>query len=440
MRFFIICVLIAVLNNDSTATAENPPSSEGGNGRNNVKITDLDMDSLYIIAEMLDFMDFLHLVQLDRKLSYVATETWRRKYNTISIVRADYIDKYYRRQFNEKPGKRVELHNFSLIKDILKHFGCVLKRCSVAGHNIKPDRAPIVSEYINRYASNSLEYLSMGPIREDTLQKFTQPFNELKELSLDVYELKQIKTGNLSLSQMCPKLKKLTMFFDTDVDYSYFAEELPHMDDLYVAISDRARNQSHQIEEFLRLNSQIKTCYVQYAPHGFVEAVAKFLPNILNLTLLHVGNDTAHFEYVTHFEMLTYDPIHVERITFSNVESLKLRYAQVNFNSWIEFFHNNQNISKLHMFLWYDDNVVPLVELTAELPNLIEMKFDSSSPVSVDTIIQFIENHEKLMIFQFTIAKFELDDFNMLRVRFENEWRIQEIENHWKGFSFERIL
>lgn len=77
---------------------------------------------------------------------------------------------------------------------------------------------------------------------------------------------------------------------------------------------------------------------------------------------------------------------------------------------------------------------VPLVQLTANLPNLIEVNARCTSG-SVENIDQFFADHNKLMKFQFMKDRVESEERERIRERFADDWHIEDFEN---GLLFER--
>lgn len=80
------------------------------------------------------------------------------------------------------------------------------------------------------------------------------------------------------------------------------------------------------------------------------------------------------------------------------------------------------------MVEFYTLENVPLVRLTSELGNLVDVMVESSNNIGVETIVEFVEGHEKLMKFLFTLRA-PNQHFLMLQQRLGSKWNIRRIHN-----------
>lgn len=92
----------------------------------------------------------------------------------------------------------------------------------------------------------------------------------------------------------------------------------------------------------------------------------------------------------------------------------------------------------LHLRVFYARGNRQLVQLTAELRNLVEITLQCFEYIDSEIIGELIENHEMLMQFQFMAVEFANEDLDILRWRFEHDDIVQDLPIGWKGLSFER--
>lgn len=276
-------------------------------------------------------------------------------------------------------------------------------------------------------------------INEDTLQQFTVPFNELEHLVL-VIKSKTIAHGFMSFDKLLPKLSQMHLFLYSDVDYSFIDCELQYLEHLVLGVSSDAQNRTYQIDALLRKNTQIRYIEIAFFPTDYLKVINVLLPKLENLTLQHldIGNESIQFEHVKCFTLQSSGLQSLRNLSFPKLEVLSMKFAAPYLNSWIDFFKRHPNISKLHITDTHNPVWNPLLQLSANLPNLNEILIDSLNYIPVDTISEFIERNNKLMSVKIAIFKFNKADGDVLRKKFQHEWDIDDFSTNFQGLSFER--
>lgn len=127
-------------------------------------------------------------------------------------------------------------------------------------------------------------------------------------------------------------------------------------------------------------------------------------------------------------------PGSVGQLLFPRIESLKFYYWPEFFDVWCEFFKNHQHLQKLHLLLGLtrdfttQEKPIQLVQLTADLCDLIEIIMHYSKSISVDDVSIFAQNHPKLLKATFIASSVITGkvDVSSFRERLGNEWIVAD--------------
>lgn len=406
-----------------------------------LKLSDLNEDVLYLILDCMHFMDLLSIVEAIPNLSSLAISILRQRHYGVDICNAYPDDDFYGRKFSDDLiDRRFKINNFQLSLRVLKHFGSAIKWLRIQNGFILQQKADIIADSINKYASESLTSLQLGSVYTDTFHRFTVPFKNVQELSFTI-ETKTLANDFKPLNQTFPNVQSLNMYLRSNVNTSFIDCKLMQLKHLFLGVTDEAWPQREHFENLMRRNQQIRQIELRFLPQNYIEVVNAILPKIENLTIFDnfdIGNNQIHFENVKFFDLSSQSSRSIVNLSFSHLEILKAHYSSKHFQEWIDFFNHNKNISELHLYEHFDDRTVPLMELTAILRNLSALSLELNNWISVETVCQFIEHNNKLKHFQFVTPRFVESDAIRLKERFADEWHIQEIGNNWTGLSFER--
>lgn len=75
------------------------------------------------------------------------------------------------------------------------------------------------------------------------------------------------------------------------------------------------------------------------------------MPKLENLTLssFDIGKDSLHIEHVKHVVLYETAPFSIEKLSFSNLQSLKMYYASSLMDEWMQFFKQHSNFKRLDL-------------------------------------------------------------------------------------------
>lgn len=407
----------------------------------NLNFLELNQDVLHLIIEELNFIDLLNAAKVNQNLAFITTNVFHRRYlnYTVEIIRDDVDER-------EKCGilpleKRLKIYDYELSLNLLRYFMCVIQKLVIKNELLESGHSTIISRLVNEYSTQHMTSLKLGSLQEDTLAQFTAPFEAVEDFECTI-KVKNIEAKILPFIELFPRLRQLNLRLQFGVDFSYIDCELPHLEYLDIFVFNDAWKQNASIEGLIRKNPQIK-CLVSYGfPSNYAKVLNKLLPHLEKLTLhgLDIGNETLRFENVKHFTSVVASPISIEQLSFPRLESLTFHYWTSFLNAWISFLERHQHLTKLHVNEFHFTGRVQLVELTNGLNNLVEMSMECCSFISAEDLTNFIENHPKLMKFEFSVLDFKNNPsvIRNIRERFGNEWNVTEFNGDQYGLALER--
>lgn len=436
-------------NNDDVEAidGDSPLNIRNGTEGGKIKFTGLYIDVLLHIFEYLDLNDLLNVAEANSKLSIPASMAFRSRKAKLVITGAN-SKRRITHDYDYNPfTDNFEINNFKLILKTFKHFGGAIQRLDIIVNYISNEtRAAIINQCVNKYASKSLNQLSLGSIYKDTLDQFTVPFEAVENLLIGIGKGVN-ENRHLPLNELFPKLRSLNLLLHTNTDYSPIVCEFPLLNNLSLYMSEDAWRREAQIFELLGKNRHIQSINVEFHRGAFVRFDLKLMNQLLvNLEHLsvgnfNIGNESVHFEHVKRLRWERSNSTSIDRLSFARLESLKIdEYRRHEFQVWSEFFRKNVNLSRLHMCLLDETGYLQLVDLTSNLPNLTKLTIiQCYDMIYIDVIGQLINNHRNLEKLIFWTDKSIKNEVNILREQFANEWNIKDVEfARWDGVSFER--
>lgn len=447
MNFKSILLLTSLLYNHISSeelaeknVSKNENQVEIRSENDKIKFIDLCDDVQFLIFERLDFIDLMNLIDAIPQTYSLAIEFISKYEILISDVFQAGIPKFYCNAHR----KRIEIHNIDLLCDVLKRFGDSIHKIEDLTHYGDPDQLAIISRSINEYGQDSLTCLELGEIKKNAFEQFTVPFKRLEDLTFTV-RAKQFRNGSLPVNKLFPNLRRLNIISKSNekIDFSYIVGHFPLLQELHMKglTNLNTLEQRKQMDEFIRENPQIRTIEVESSPDDYTKFLAETLPNLESLKLdnFNVWGDDVQIESVKHFNLNFFSPNAIDKLTFSHLESLEIKYSVQLFKSWLEFFKNHHDLSRLHVEVFHNERDVRLDELMNEMPNLVEISFNCLRCVNTEMVTQIIKNHKNLMKFKF-LTLMPQDDLSILRKRFDYDWDIYDVKSCWNGLLFERKM
>lgn len=451
---YIFVIQILLLNDGAKSSAqanseilscEVHPRTLRRNEYEKIKFSDLPEDVFYVIFEQMDIDGLLTVFKanLTNTLSFVAIKTFQRIYRdySVDLMRAYPDNDIYHdcEAFHvDSSSKRIEVYKFEAGSDLLQHFGCAMHKIEIQNQFFEVNESAVVSRFINEFARDSLTHLNLGYIKVDTFEHFRFAFDGVEDLTL-VIETEQIQNIKKFLNESFPNVQRLELSLNADIDYSFIECRFNQLKHLTLNVLPFAWNRAHQFTAFMKLNPHIKTAEIERFPPDLVKQLDELLPNVETLTLeiYDDNNEPVHFSNVRDFTLYTNNGRFIENLSFERLESLQIQYIPELFDAWIRFFLRHNDLQRLHLNERFQRPNIDLLEFTAALPNIVEMKMEYTTHDRVKDIIKFIKSHDKLMRFCCSDSRFTQDELDTLRNSFDNDWTIEDIDDG-VGLSFER--
>lgn len=337
---------------------------------------------------------------------------------------------------------RIEIiDDFQLIKDTLKYLGNFIRKINVRNFNGDEKHSEEIMKLINQYCSESL--IEMEILFNDStfnsLKYATKPFKTVEHISIGGYIPKTIDfSPSISWNQTFPALRNISLAISSP-DNEYINCHFSHLRHAHVFVHD-----VNFVNEFLRLNPQIKSLELGKASPDTLRKLNEMFPKLERLTLESSGTikdedeEEITFNNVTAFTMNYSYENSGKHLHFPSLQQFDIDLNHERSDDWIEFMKNHRQISRFHLKYEYYIADNEFEALTAELPNLMEMSVSHTKRVGdsigADVIIKFMESHEQLLKFNINACKEE--DKPILREKLAAKWTIISRGNR---LFFERI-
>lgn len=206
-----------------------------------------------------------------------------------------------------------------------------------------------------------------------------------------------------------------------------FNVNIPHLQHLKLDVWDRQYGwrQSQTIEGILQKNPQVQSAAFLGFPGDWIRTVEQLMPNCIDLLVDEFDSfdEPIHVNNIKHFTCNDMEPLTIHELTFSQLESLEMKYDSDYFENWMEFFSNHKSLPKLSLKMHYRSEVgQELVEITNELPELVDLSVEYLDDTYIDVITRIIQTHNKLRRFEFRTHS-ELD-MTQLHQLFDDKWHL----------------
>lgn len=390
-------------------------------------------DFLYPLFDVAELEEILQLAKAPRTAELVKNHIFPVKYQN------------YEFNFQLMPNPTVitysdfiYIQDFDFFMDLITYFGKKIKRLGVNdSENINDVDSAALFENIIEHCSSGLTTITLGRMKNSTFAQFTKPFPNVKRFD---FFIRIDEVGSiLPFNDIFPNLEHLRLIYYDSTTYGENNETrfiniaLPAMEhlrrlDVYIDIiynpADIATVQK-QLGSMLQKNPQIRTLNYKSALNDFILQVNEYLPNLDSLTILSLDPQIqpVHFKNVKYFKVITcYGTCPVDRISFSNLNTLEMTYSTVDMNvsgreSWRKFFRNHQTLRQLNC------QAITEAGLVEFLPRVHEIQIYSSETFHINFVIQLIESNNFSKIFYRTRFG-ENPDMHDFYEKFEGKWRI----------------
>lgn len=418
------------------------------------------------IFETIGIDQLLQYSKDPRFSKYVIDVVFPKKYrNCVFHLQIDNMD------LAEFSSGDVYIHDYDFYLDVIRTFGKWITKVGVVSPDeISDDQSiELYQTLFDHLANNLMEFQFQGIINEKTLSFFNGSFPKCVTSNL---QLTTDQPGNISsYSNIFPNLKKfrLTIYNDEiDDDDENVVDEnanvtkmietepwrLKHLEYLDIRGDLGTLSKMQIVKKFitklLDKNSQIKI-FECGRLNDFIDVVQKKLPNLEHLDIYDLDPEfqPTHLNSVRKLTVESGRQFPIDRLSFSNLESVSMQFLHENAAQnmsilWKKFFNNNQNIKEINCTMGYlQQNFTEghnrFAEMLSELPNLNEIRIESSNIFDIDFLSQLLENHKHLLMLEYKVPAVRHPgglDLRNCREKFENEWNINSYRIHDQGWIF----
>lgn len=200
-----------------------------------IKFTDIIFDVLTIILDFTDVVSLMNIGRVIPPLSSLTTKILDERNAEFFIHHvswSDYINATkYKANFSCEfllENKRIETNDSEIALKTLEHCGPIIRRLTFRSISLDKNETIQVAQFINKFGSDSLTYLSLRNTHEYTLEQFTVPFSNVEELTLEI--TKHGSENKYPLNQLFPKLRQLNMYLHYNASYDIFFCEFSQLD------------------------------------------------------------------------------------------------------------------------------------------------------------------------------------------------------------------
>lgn len=377
-------------------------------------------------------MELMSVAQTSTEHYHIATNIFRRKYSDFKISIS--LQNWSGRKYSvDMSLKLILINDLQMFSDLLNVFQNYIRNIDIWN---RPNCSVTANQIVNEFGSETITKLQLGIINKEILCQFSVPFKNVDMLAIEIHT----DIDGIKLSELFPNLRKLHIKVLNEANYDFIDCKFPHLEDLNIAYSNLQEwKRNENIIGLMKKNPQIRSVNAVTTPSKFIEVVNELLPNVEHLKFVFNDhrNKPLHFESVKH-SVLYSSPIgSIKNLTFSNLELFEITYASDQLNKYTDFFRKHRNLGRLHLTeVW--GTTLDLERLTAGLPNLVEVIVGNYSGTDIGDISKFIQNHQKLLKFQFSVQKMSETDRKIIYESFEHDWHIKSIVDDKHTFVFEK--
>lgn len=435
MRLTLILLFSLLFNDCFSKIIQSAELNDVNSIRPTIKFTDMNIDVQYLILDELKIDELIFIGAMNKQLNAIARSIFHRKYQDYTIFLQRMNDgeqkfQAWREQDVEPYSPFIGIFNYKLELNVLQYFGDDIQKLGIDGPKLQNERYDNVIKFAKTYAAKSVTHL----FALMTLEQLEQLSSFKNVEHLYVHIVGEKNEDEIRLSNLFPKVKRLDLVLLEQFKYKWLNCEMPHLEHVKAKYVFGTASKGEPIEAMLRRNNQIRRLEIKDFPSDFVMVVHKYLPNIEHLIIDSENfqiTEPIHFTNVSVFELSSYHPISIGLLTFSHLNALNMRYTSRhddNFAEWMKFFRNHQNISKLHVHEYSNNEMseTDLIELTNSMHNLTELTLDMFKYKNPEVLYGIVQRHTKLTAFRLNVGYNLRADIIMLQERFKRDWNVRD--------------
>lgn len=374
---------------------------------------DLDADCKLLILEQLDLIDLINVASINKVLSILAANVYKRKFAQKSVSFWEKFSITKKVHEDSRVGdERIIISDFNVAKLVLKHFGSHISTLAIESKNHQVKQ--IVS-LANEFCENLTKFYLETSI-ENALENVKNPFERVVDVGF-CGNFNKIGNSGLDLNAMFPKAHRWFLGNLKNIESNSLNVNIPFLDTLDLKFSKQFNHFDKEIVNLITKNAQMKHIRLSDIDTSFIDFVSKLLPNLEILEILMIRSidftNEIHFNNVKVFTGSINKEGDLGRITFERLEELSCNSDDF---PCFDFIRENSNLRKLSLLPpgGISNEDLSLIGQTAT--NLREVSFSCDNYIEVNTILWVLEE------FRFLKKLF-------LNVRNLSQIKVEEIQN-----------
>lgn len=389
----------------------------------------LSPEVLLQILDELDFPDLLAMAQVDPRLAVWASDSFRRRFDTISfdasacysrlspvvgmiwVVQRSISPKLHRiMSYDSNQGEiRIFEREFALqtmqsfggsVRKVQLSYGTELSRLTeyVFHWAIQMD---VISAMVNKYCHDTLLEMEILTSKKDSLKRMTKPFERVEYVAF-YNSLPESISGSLQMNQLFPAMERLSLENLREANVtSYIDCHLPHLMHLHIDLLEQSTNDTI-FNNLVKKNPQIQSIELCKTSATLLSTVHSVLLNLESLTLCSAKHDAGelHFDSVKKLAITSGEQVASIDMQFVNLNELHGYIDGRHLDHWLQFLKKHQRVHNFAMkYAHMTDAQFEMI--AALLPNLNEMHIYAVGPtfLSTETVVRLIERSTNLTRF-----------------------------------------
>lgn len=354
------------------------------------------------------------------------------------VFKQKYGDKFFNifGPTHANDSKIMEFNDSIVISDletaikIVEKFGSSIKKVEVNFEHFNLASHQEIIKQVN--ALESLVDLHLSKCRGNLFKKLSKPFKNVKYLRMQG-QLNTLKSETLQLNELFPALQELDCAYLYTLDGKSIEQRMPNLSYLNVMFLKAAFSEAN-IENLLKMNTQITNLKLHYNTPGFIKKVSEYLPNLEKISFEMASPNATddsdleiHLKNVKEAQISSKYSYSLGKLTFEKLDVLGLEIIGPSgfadpvglSNDWIQFATKNEQLKKLKISngLLNDEQLLKI----GEMENLTDINIGCDKAVSINTVMEFLKNIPKLKTAYF--KNLEISKQDALRVELSDEWK-----------------
>lgn len=376
-----------------------------------------------MILEQLSVLQLVTMLDTQRNINDVIVEVLRKKLVHKEVI---FSSRFEVRSKNPNPSSNefhyvIRFKHLPTIARVLRHFGHVISNLGITNHETLSYKiAKKLYQMINFYCADTLTQLSMENQSNDFFALLEKPFKKVERLTL-AGEFFDLNSSKFSFRELFPSLRKLDLRTNLEL-----TEHMPHLEALN---GDCGKSKIvESLKEVILKNPQIRKLNLNSVTSEWLNIVSNHLPNLEELEIWTSCVDTSdqityNFPNVKKFSQTGY---FASCFKFGDLEELYIFATEEESYKLIQFaLDYKRTLKKLTIIPTLMDS--DILRLANANLSLIELNLVCFNGVSVESIVELIENNKHLIKLTISFGGPELQRkvFEFIREQFKNEWKIE---------------